>query len=541
MTANRLDTLEERIEKPGYLLFLVLVLLLLIVGLVDLIDYVGEEPVIFGLYSIRYFLLLVAYTIFTLFWASLLFRPNDDRLFRRVLDALQKRPWLAIVALALILAANVVLIRASVTIEGAVVTLPAFQIVVLVLSLLAAGLILFYKWDAGDRPQRWRKVILAIVGVVVAIELVMQLLAFLGVLRTDLTTTRSIDYYSPYNRVYQTEEGFANGITNNYGRYAPEFELLPDSYRIAVVGDSFVEGLQVAKEEQFGHLMEQRLVANGTGEASEVLQVGYPDLGPGIYLSTWMTEVMNQELSPNEAIVFFDLGNDFQTVDEAGLGYPYYYFDEDGSLVLELKYEYRDFHEAEHYVYRGYKGFQPVLILKTNFLTARLLGNAFDNLLGRDEVPMPAYDGRTNFQIPRPIEAVFNEESGADALEIAAAQVGMARDLFAKDGVAVKWVTNPAFTPAFFEQDTWNAMLGQSDLLLPERRLQEAAEQAGVPFLGLGAYMAAQGLAPSDVQALYFKDGLGHLTPAGHAFVAEAIYECFYAQTVPVEAGCVLP
>ncbi len=541
MTASRLDTLEERIEKPGYLLFLVIVLLLLIVGFVDLIDYVGEEPVIFDRYSVRYFLLMVAYTLFMLGWASLLFRPNDSRLITGVLDFLQKRPWLAVGALALIVAGNVIIVRAGETIEGAIITLPAFQIVVFVISLLFAGAILFYQWGAADRPQRWRKIVLAGLGAVLAVELIVQLLASFGLFQTNLSSTRSIDHYSPYNRIYQVEEGFGNGLTNNYGRYAPDFEMLPDSYRIAILGDSFVEGLQVDRDQNFGHLVQQRLAAADTEQVSEVLPLGYPDLGPGIYLSTWMVEVMNRDLEPDEAIIFFDVGNDFQTVDQAGLGYPYYFFDEDGQIAVDYTSEYLDFHEAEHYIYRAYKGFQPVLMLRTNFLTPRLIGAALEGMLGEEEIPLGAYDGLTNYQIPRPIETVFNEATGDEALRIASATMGQAREDLGQQGVAVRLVTNPAFTPAFFAQSAWNTQFGDADLMLPERRLMEGAVRDSIPFLGLMTYMQAQGLSPSDVQALYFNDGLGHLTAAGHEFVAEAIYQCFYAQTVLPEAGCVLP
>lgn len=545
MTVHSLDTLEERIEKPGYLLFLVVVLLLLIVGFVDLIDYMGEEPVILGRYSVRYFLMMLGYTAFMLFWTLLLFRPNDDRLFRKVLDTLQKHAWSAIGALGLIVLGNVIIVRAGDTIEGAIMTLPAFQIVVMTLSLFFAGLILFYKWGADDRPQRWRKIVLGVLGAILAIELVVQALAAFGVFRTNLDSTQSFDYYSPYNRVYQTEEGFGTGLTNNYGRYASEFELLPDSYRIAIVGDSFVDGLQVRKDEQFGHLLEERLLAGEAEQTFEVLPIGHTDKGPGLYLSTWLMEVMNRELAPDEAIIFFDMGNDFQITNEAGQGLPYFYFDESGELVVDKQLEFRDFHEAEHYIYRGYKGFQPVLMLRTNFLTPRLIQEALGidrfarpNAMKSDDInPV----NPVNPDIDRPNGFVFNPTTNEHVLDIAAATLALGRDEMAKAGAGARVVVNPAFTAAFFAQDQWNTIFGDSDLLLPERRLAEAAVAEGIPFLGLGTYMAAQGLSPADVQALYFADGLGHLTQAGHEFVAEAIYRCFYAETVTAEVGCLLP
>ncbi|MEM7119396.1 MAG: hypothetical protein AAF614_43675, partial [Chloroflexota bacterium] len=77
MTVNKLDSLEERIEKPGYLLFLVVVLLLLIVGLVDLIDYQAEFPEVFGIYTTNYFILLIGYTFLTVALITHFFNPNE--------------------------------------------------------------------------------------------------------------------------------------------------------------------------------------------------------------------------------------------------------------------------------------------------------------------------------------------------------------------------------------------------------------------------------------------------------------------------------
>lgn len=539
MTLNSLDTLEERIQKPGYLLFLVVVLLLLIVGFVDLIDYQALLPDVLGRYGLRYFVVMVGYTIFMLAWASLLLKPNDDRLITGVLDFLQMHPLLAVGALVLIVLANVVIINAGTTIDGAILTLPAFQIVMLSISLLFAGAILFYKWGDESRPQRWRKIVLAVLGILLVIELLLQALAFFGALPGDLSTTQSYDSYSPYNRIYQSGEGFGSGLTNNFGRYAPPFDLLPDSHRVAILGDSFVEGLQVRKEENFGVLLEEQLAAANQGEpVSEVLSLGHPDLGPGIYLSNWMLAAMASELEPQEAIILFDLGSDFQTVDRAGTGSPFFVYEGQGQVQLDISSFWNDLHEVEHYVHRGYEGLQTVLILKTNYLTPRFLWESLSKVAAASEEKSATENISTEFDIDRANGFVFNEQTNEEALLIASSQINMAREQLDRYGMEIKLVTNPTFTENFFRQEEWNTTFGNSDLLLPERELRQSAANYGIPFLGLGAYMQAQGLTPAEVQSLYFEEGLGHLTPEGHEFVAEALYECFYAQSLGPEQGC---
>jgi hypothetical protein len=121
---------------------------------------------------------------------------------------------------------------------------------------------------------------------------------------------------------------------------------------------------------------------------------------------------------------------------------------------------------------------------------------------------------------------------------VARGLITVAQEQMARAGIGVRLVTIPAFSDAFYEQDAWNTRFGDSDLLLPESELREYAAKSGIPFLGLGAYMAAQGMTPEEVKSLYFSDGRGYLMPAGHAFVAEAVYRCFFEQSATAEAGC---
>jgi hypothetical protein len=541
MTTNTLDSLEDRIQKPGYLLLLVLVLLLLIIGLVDLIDFVHEEnPIIFGRYDVRYFILLVLYTLVTLAWASLLLRPNDDYLLTGALDYIQMRPLLAIAVMFFLGLVIIALLTVAEILEGLVSTLPALQVTTLAITLLAAGIILFYKFGDESRPQWWRWIILVALGILLVIELLLHGLAYFRVLPFDLSTTQSLDDYSSYSRIYHTEEGFGSGLTNNYGRYAPDFELLPDSYRIAVLGDSFVEGIQVSKEQIFAVHLEERLVANGEQEQiSEVLSLGHPNRGPGMYLSDWLLSVMIAAFDPNEAIIFFDMGSDFQTVDRAGTGYPYFVYVDPGKAEMDKsRGEWFDLHVAEHHVFRGYMGFQPGLTLKSNYLTFRLIWESISRYLAAGNTVDNAEVGPTAYDIDLPNGFMFNAETNENALKIASAQIDMAHEKLKDADIETRLVTNPVFTDAFYEQKTWNTTSGNSDLLLPELQLRESAAQNGIPFLGLGTYMQALGLSPADVQTYYFDEGRGHYTPEGHQFVAEAIYQCFYAQTLTAEEGC---
>ena len=529
MTVAKLDHLEERIQKPGYLLFAVVVLLFLIIGLVDLIDHTNEDPVLFGRYSLSYAVALAIYVVGTLLWASLLFRPNDNRWLTTSLDFIQRHPLLAIATLVVIALAFVAIVVPGQPIHGRFLSYPALQTTVFVVLSLVAGMILFYKWGDESRPQLWRKIIVGFLGLLLAGELVFQVLAFFGLL-PNLNTPR--DSFAPYARVYQNEEGLGNGITNKYGRYAPEFQLLPDSHRIALIGDSFVQGLQVSLDDTVATRLQERFTDPEPGaEPNEVLALGYPDYGPGMYLNNWMLTVNRREFAPDEVIVLFDMGSDFQVVEGPGYDVPYYEYVGQGKVQLNLDHFFTDIHNYEHAVMHGHEGFQLSRVLGSHYLTPRVLSTFLSGpVVLADE---PAY--RPSADIDAPNGFVFNEKTNDEAMLIAKGHLQMAQELLGFSDTNMSLVTIPAFTDAFFAQDSWNTTFGESDLLLPEAELRHWAELNKVPFLGLGAYLASLGMTPQEVQALYYEGGF---TPAGHELAAQAIYQCFFERTLTPGQGC---
>ena len=62
----------------------------------------------------------------------------------------------------------------------------------------------------------------------------------------------------------------------------------------------------------------------------------------------------------------------------------------------------------------------------------------------------------------------------------------------------------------------------------PEKALQEFAQENNIPFLSMGHFMYENRLKVDEIQGLYYSNGLGHFTPDGHKYFANAIYACFY-------------
>ncbi len=516
---------EDRIEKPGYLLFVVVILLLLIIGFVNLIDFTSYNKVIFGRYSIPYFGMLVAYFIGILAWASLLLKPNDDRLLKKVLDFIQRYP---IIGFGILLVYGLVIFTMYTRKQW--LSLPALQVTVLGIMLLTGGVILFYRWGDDSLPQLWRKFIVYPIAALLGVELLMQGLALFGVLPNISQLT---DPFAPYSRVYHTTEGFENASVNNYGWHYPRFQLLPESRRVLIFGDSFIQAMQVDAEENLGVALEQYLNAD-SDETIEVLALGNPDYGPGLYLDPFMMQTAVEVFEPDEVVVFFDMGNDFQ-VDQSADDSEFLYFveDENGDVVIHPD-DWLDHHLTQHNVTYNYEGFQVTRYLSSHYLTLRLAKTLLNTPAVNAETAVSTPD--TDIKLPNGF--VFNTESNDEAMTIATGLLKIGFDFLADADVETRLVTIPVFSEEFLAQDTWNTQFGASDLLLPEQELREFAAENDIPFLGLGSYMQATDTTPADVQSLYFNNGRGHFTPTGHEFTATAVYECFFANALSAAEGC---
>ncbi len=529
MKENKLDNLEERIEKPAYLLFVVVVLLFLIIGFVNLLDFESRNNVILGRYSIPYVAMLLGYLGVMLAWGSLLLRPNDDSLLRKALDFIQTH---VIVAVGILVAFAAVF--ASMFVSDRWINLPAFQVAATVIMLLFAGLILFYRWGDPSRPQLWRKLIVYPLAGLAVVEIVLQALTFIGIAPG---VTQVTDSFAPYSRVYYTEEGLGNGMVNSTGFFYPSAQPRIDTYRVLLLGDSFVQALQVGKDENLGVAL-QALVDETSAEdqAIEIIAAGHPDYGPGLYLNTPLMEYTLAQYEPDEVIAFFDLGNDFQTITERNGQDLFFQLDADGNVDVHPD-DYGRRHDIQHEVLWGYEGFQLNRFLRSHYLTPRVA----QTLLNPPSAFADSTPSAETGDISLPNGFVFDDATNDEALAMATAHIDLAHDYLSDLGIDFKLVTIPVFSDDFLTQEAWNTQFGASDLLLPEEELRAYSAENAIPFLGLGSYMAAANVTPTNVQTLYFNEGRGRFTPDGHDFAASAVYACFFAQTVAPNAGCDLP
>ena len=159
------------------------------------------------------------------------------------------------------------------------------------LTLLAAPFLL--------RPRFKQNLLLGLISLLV-IELFLEGLGWAGLLPGVNTKIRL-----PWGRVYWTTEGHGNSIRNRHGWYYPEFNLAATN-RIALIGDSFVEAVEVHRRDNLGVKLGENLA--GPWKNYSVLSLGNHGTGPAQYFE--VLQYAQRQFQVREAVMVIYLGND---------------------------------------------------------------------------------------------------------------------------------------------------------------------------------------------------------------------------------------
>jgi lysophospholipase L1-like esterase len=144
--------------------------------------------------------------------------------------------------------------------------------------------------------------------------------------------------YMPGVYYRHTKEGFSEGYINSHGfrDYERTHEKPPNTFRILVLGDSYVEALQVALADSFPALLEKNLNTASSSTRFEVLNMGQSGFGTADEYMRYLT--FGIQYSPDLILLAFLTGNDFSdnskflTRENTGF---YFEFDKNGNLMLD--------------------------------------------------------------------------------------------------------------------------------------------------------------------------------------------------------------
>lgn len=390
---------------------------------------------------------------------------------------------------------------------------------------------LFFALAAWKFPPRWRLNLFALIFSVFLLELMLQMGGWLGLLPGVNTKLKL-----PYGRVYWTGEGRGNSVRNRYGWHCPEFDLKAPR-RIAVIGDSFVEAVEVSRTKNFSVLLQQSLRSSGNGSA--VLALGTHGTAPAQHI-----EVLNYAqkfFQPQEAIFVLYMGDlaDGSTVFNyvAPENYIYYTLDDDGHLVINPKSESfrRQFTKSMENCHRPVLLHLPFL-LNSHCMTLQSIVSLRDGIAMKRRADSFAARGyaRTGLN-PVPFARERNADAQA-AMAVMLKELERLREICNTNGIAMRIVTIPIVPREFYDTQrgtNWTLAIGDHDYLWPDRDIAAFAQTNRIGYLSLANALKQKNMSVEEIHELFLSNGSGHFSERGHRLCAQVVFDTFYATNKP--------
>ena len=328
-----------------------------------------------------------------------------------------------------------------------------------------------------------------------------------------------------------TVDGYVSVRINSQGLRDREHSLAkpPNTFRIAVLGDSYTEALQVPMEKDFSSVLERELAgcASLKGQTAEVINFGVNSFTTAQELITLRQKVW--QYSPDLVVLAFDSGNNPHKNSRALQQDPYrpYFVEKDGKLVRD-----DSFLNA-----RGVRA-RRWLISSTSWVIreSRLMGAAAAGinyvLQGNVEGLLPGGMGLDPALYREPTDQAWK-----DAWQVTDDLIAQTHDEVQAKGSKFLLVTlstglqadpDPAVRQALINQ------LGIKDLFYPEHRLQRLAESKGFPILTLAPHI--QQYAEQNKVQLHggrTADHQGLLNQLGHQVVGQMIAQKICTDILP--------
>jgi hypothetical protein len=323
-----------------------------------------------------------------------------------------------------------------------------------------------------------------------------------------------------------TDEGTSFVQTNAAGQRDREHALdkPQDVYRIAVLGDAFSEGMQVALEQTYWALLPERLASCGfqRGKRIEMLNFGVRSYGTAqAYLMLRTTAVRYR---PDLVLLQFTNGNDVRdnsfALDPKRQERPFFVLDGQGGLELE-----NSFGSSPTFVKRLSSSHEVLRKVSDRSRALQLVRRATElELMGRAHAQSTANEAGLEIEVlAAPRDALWKE-----AWQITEGLIARIGEFALRNGAKLAVVTVPyamQVHPDVALRESLQAKYGVPDLAYPDRRVASFARRNGMLAIMLAPEM--QALAVATGSYLYgFENsvlGFGHWNQLGHRTAAEII------------------
>ena len=178
---------------------------------------------------------------------------------------------------------------------------------------------------------------LALILLYAAIEVTLRIMKVTTSSNTRIIPQKGVTYL-PHAYYRHTKEGYSEGRFNSHGfrDYERSYQKPRNTFRILMLGDSYIEALQVQLDDSFPALLENTLNAQSSSTRFEVLALGQSGFGTADEYHRYLDFGVSYD--PDLVILAFLTGNDFRNnskfLNREGMGF-YYVFDQEHKLILD--------------------------------------------------------------------------------------------------------------------------------------------------------------------------------------------------------------
>lgn len=319
----------------------------------------------------------------------------------------------------------------------------------------------------------------------------------------------------PHARGWYTEEGRAYVEVNSAGMRDIERPRAkaPGTLRIAVIGDSYTEAIQVAREDAFPARLEKHLGA--CAGSVEVLNFGVSGFGTAQQLLTLRKKVW--DFAPDIVLLAFfpsnDVMNNSRELEPDKLR-PFFVV-QDGRLALDDSFrQQRSYRILSSAPYRFLRQHSRVLGLALKArrgwvaMTAKSEGGPELGLDWGVFRPPAAPEWARAWEVTEALLAAIHDEVTSHGATLAMTSITEAAAVHPSEALRARYA----------------AQLGAPDFLYAERRLAAFAEKRGVAFLPLTDGMNERG-AGKPLHGFGASAGAGHWNEDGHRTAAQLMGE----------------
>jgi hypothetical protein len=332
---------------------------------------------------------------------------------------------------------------------------------------------------------------------------------------------------------WQRDEGAVYVKVNSQGLRDREHKQAKadGTYRIAILGDSYAEAMQVELDRTFWSLLPKHLEACrfAKGKKIETINFGVSGYGTAHELLTLRTRVWPYQ--PDMVLLAFFPGNDVRNNSRALEGEKgrAYFSLKDGKLVLDVLKDDPAYQEKQRIAEQR----AALQDLRMYQLIRRVKAGSIAQHLHNAPIAAAAASGDAKLTEAGLDEQVFREPADASwqqAWEITDRLVLAMHEEVRNKGA--RFLLSVLSTPGSVFPDAgmrerYARSLGVQSLFYPEERLQRLGEANGFEVLPLAPEMQRR----ADARRVYLhgfantKPGFGHWNEAGHALAAELLAE----------------